>query len=98
MKYIQILPVLIVACSSAASSQDTRRDQIEACQRAIRQQEPRAQFLDVTLNPGRYVRGENNAFEPIETFPFAVAGEGVLGAYCAYDEAGRLAAADIEEY
>lgn len=92
MKYLFALSLLAVSCSSSASPQ------IEQCQRAIRLQEPRAQFLDYKMNRARYVRGENNAFEPIETFPFAVPGVGVLGAYCAYDEAGRLTAADIEEY
>lgn len=98
MKYALFLAALAVSCHSPASSHDPRRVQIEACQTALRGQEPTARFLDYDMNRTRYVRGENNAFEPIETFPFLVPGDGVLGAYCAYDKHGKLAAADIEEY
>lgn len=101
MKYVLILAGLFaVICSSPQMSDpDPRRDQIAACQAAIKTRigpGPLVTFPSYADSPERFTRGENNAFEPIETFPFAVRGQGVFGAYCAYGADGRLAAADIE--
>lgn len=76
---------------------DLRHAQIVSCEIALRQQldDPNdVIFPNFLITPAAYTRGENNAFETIETFEFRARNE--YGGYCAYDDAGKLAAADIE--
>lgn len=87
-----------------AAPADPRHSQIVACIVAIRAQlnDPnRAEFPNYLIDPAAFQRDENNAFEPIETFTFRApnlfGGMVRANAYCAYDEAGGLAVADIED-
>lgn len=83
--------------------EDPRYAQILQCEVALKAKmaDPESVvFPNFLLRPGDYHRGENNAFEPMETFQFRAKNEyGAMtryGAYCAYGLDGRLAAADIE--
>lgn len=82
---------------------DPRHAQIVSCEIAIKARlaDPdSAQMPNYLATPAAFTHGENNAFEPIETFEFRAKNEyGAMtqyGGYCAYNEAGRLMAADIE--
>ena len=87
-----------------AAPADPRHAQIAACIVAIRGQlnDPRrAEFPNYLIEPTAFQRDENNAFEPIETFAFRApnlfGGMVRANAYCAYDQTGALAVADIED-
>lgn len=98
-----VFSVIFSMMTAHAPPDDPRYTQIVQCEVAIkaRLDDPAsAQMPNFLLRPGSFTRGENNAFEPIETFDFSAKNaNGAMtryGAYCAYGLDGRVAAADIE--
>lgn len=93
----------LFAAAGTRPEPDPRHAQIVSCEIALRQQldDPNdVIFPNFLTTPAAFTRGENNAFETIETFEFRARNQynamTRYGGYCVYDAAGKLVAADIE--